>query len=558
MRLAQVYRIGFVLLSGLLYITSTVGLHAAEAEFDLQKFIDQEVSAAKTQIVIPPGRYRVTPTKRQHLQLRGLNDIQIIADGVEMICTQTTRAITLTDCQDVTLQGMVIDYDPLPFTQGEIKKISADKLTYSVELFKGYPAAETVRNFKYEVFQSDTRMLRCADRRISKVEEVDANHLELTYVRVPNQDFERVGDLIVINSDDAPDGAIPHAILCEQCRNMQFVNIALCASPSFGFVELNCEGNIYTKCRIDRRKADRDIVPRDSSRLRSLNADAFHSKFATKGPAYDACTARYMGDDCVNICGDYHIIMSGEGPKLRVLAKRNLNIQVGDPVAVMNYNGESIRDVTAIGIEPAGNVTEQEIAFLQQQPMRDELRSAEQLADAFEITLDREISVMQGATICASNRVGSNFAVRNCSFGFNRSRGIIVNASAGEITGNRIEGCWMSSVLVAPSFWWLEAGSSNDLKIESNQIIDCRSIAICVKAIAGNGELAPAGAHQNIQIIANEITGGSRPAILVTSTRDLMLENNKLKKIARSTALPPDLRKLKIPESQSVVEIQCE
>ena len=149
-------------------------------DFELQRFIDTELQAGKQRIVVPPGRYRVTPHDRQHLVLRNLKDITIVADGVEMICTETTRALTITHCTNLTLRGLVIDYDPLPFTQGRITGLSADKTVQEIELFDGYPAAETARNFKYEIFRPDTRTLRCEDRSVQRVEAVDSRHLRIT------------------------------------------------------------------------------------------------------------------------------------------------------------------------------------------------------------------------------------------------------------------------------------------------------------------------------------------------------------------------------------------
>ena len=49
----------------------------------------------------------------------------------------------------------------------------------------------------------------------------------------------------------------------------------------------------------------------------------------------DSC----MGDDCVNICGDYHMIMASQGRQLRVVAKHSMNIQSGDPVELVTYDG---------------------------------------------------------------------------------------------------------------------------------------------------------------------------------------------------------------------------
>jgi hypothetical protein len=148
--------------------------HAPEgADFDLQGFIVNALKSGARHVVVPPGRYRVSPRNREHLVLRGLRDVEIIADGVEMVCTETTRALTISRCTNVVLRGLVIDYDPLPFTQGRITAISADRQKYAVELFDGYPAAAMVRNFKYEVFCPDTRTLRCEDRDVRRIDPVD-------------------------------------------------------------------------------------------------------------------------------------------------------------------------------------------------------------------------------------------------------------------------------------------------------------------------------------------------------------------------------------------------
>ena len=83
---------------------------------------------------MPPGRYRVTPRNRQHLVLDGLHDMMISAEGVEIICTETTRAVTVKHCSGMVLRGLTIDYDPLPFTQGRITGLSADKKIHDVTL----------------------------------------------------------------------------------------------------------------------------------------------------------------------------------------------------------------------------------------------------------------------------------------------------------------------------------------------------------------------------------------------------------------------------------------
>src|SRR6056297_1583311 len=88
-------------------------------DFDLKGFINQKINAGEKHIVIPPGRYRVPEFNNTHLYFNGKNDITIVADDVEMICTQTVPAIKIINCKNFKLQGISVDYDPLPFTQGK-------------------------------------------------------------------------------------------------------------------------------------------------------------------------------------------------------------------------------------------------------------------------------------------------------------------------------------------------------------------------------------------------------------------------------------------------------
>lgn len=204
-------RTGLLLLGGLL-----ISLAGSEADmndeqdppappenaedFDLQGFIDRAIADGANTVVVPPGRYRVTPVDRQHLVLRDLQGVTIVADGVEMICTETTRALTIGNCRDVTIRGLTIDYDPLPFTQGRIIALSPDKKIHDIELLDGYPRADTVRNFKYEIFAPETRTLRCGDHYPAGVETIDPSHIRVVNNDGSAADPEQVGDVIAIGA----------------------------------------------------------------------------------------------------------------------------------------------------------------------------------------------------------------------------------------------------------------------------------------------------------------------------------------------------------------------
>ena len=124
--------------------------------------------------------------------------------------------------------------------------------------------------------------------------------------------------------------------------------------------------------------------------------------------------------------------------------------------------------------------------------------------------------------------MGNGFAVKDCDFGYNRSRGILIKASQGEVSGNTIAHGWMAAILVTPEFWWFEAASSSDVVIRDNTILGCRRPAIEVVAPGGNGKPLASGAHRRISILDNTLTGSVWPSIRVTSTDSLVIRGNRL------------------------------
>lgn len=500
-------------------------------KFDLQGYIDKELKAGKTHIRIPPGRYSVTPRGKEHLRLEGLDGISIDAQEVEMICTETTRAITIENCRNFTLKGLSIDYDPLPFTQGKIVKISADGLIHDIELFMGYPMSGNITGIKYEIFRPDTRMLRFGSYYGCKVTQPAKGRLRIVKPdQYRKKHPEKVGDIIAIDCGNAPGGSIPHAVFIHKSSQVQLESVKLYASNCFGFFESDCSKTVYRKCIVDRRPPETDIKKRADARIRSLNADAFHSKYAKIGPHYLACEAQFQGDDCVAINGNYHMIMEAKKNELRVLAKQSLNISSGDSVQLLSYEGSRLPDARVVSIHPDGHINDTEKAFLRKQRINERLKNNHHgaLTKAFLIRLNRPVALPRGSLICSENRIGNGFKIIDCRFGFNRSRGILVKASNGLIRGNLLDSCRGESIKLAPEYWWLEAGSSVGVVIRDNVIRNCRSRGISVYSSGARGQIAPAGAHRNITITGNRVENSPAPQILITSTDQLVIKNNKI------------------------------
>ena len=352
-----------------------------------------------------------------------------------------------------------------------------------------------------------------------------------------------MGDILVTNHS-FPNGAGGHAITAGHCTGLGLEDVTLFASPCFGFLEHECDGTTYLRCKIDRRAPAKDPVKRGFPRMRSLDADAFHSTGAARGPSILNCKAKFQGDDCVNIHGTYHYIAGGSGTQLRIAVLHRLTIEPGDSVEFLPYEGRRPADAVAVRIEPDAPITYAEKEFLRKislLPRHKEILLAGQ-AKFFKLTLDRAVSLPAGSAVCSGNRVGNGFAVKECDFGYNRSRGILIKASRGQVVGNRITSGWMAAVLVAPEFWWFESASSSDVVIRDNTIVGCRRAAVEIIAPGGNGKPLPSGAHRNISILGNTFTHCAWPNIRVTSTDRLVVQVNRLTPREPQDFVPPVAR----------------
>jgi hypothetical protein len=148
-----------------LLLAASVALHASQdaiaaqpaptaIDFDLQDFVDGRLKTGERRVVVPPGRYRVTPKNGVHLRFKDLADVELVADGVELVCTQTTRVVVFENCRNVRFQGVTVDFDPLPFTQGRIVALAPDKKWVEFEIIKGYPENELQE--RIEIFDPAT------------------------------------------------------------------------------------------------------------------------------------------------------------------------------------------------------------------------------------------------------------------------------------------------------------------------------------------------------------------------------------------------------------------
>ncbi|NDV61547.1 hypothetical protein G0Q06_03710 [Puniceicoccales bacterium CK1056] len=476
----------------------------------LQWAIDQAVKSGQTMIKLPAGRYELAPVNGSHLRFAGLKDVTIDARDVEIVCTETTVAVNILNCKNLRIVGLTVDYDPLPFTQGRIVEIAEDRKSHVIEITDGFPPADKAYVFKHAVYTPEGE-LRFGNYYRFQLEVLSPKRLRIFGLPSHVDGGEQIGDTVVVGAQHLNGPYIPHAIITKNSVGTVFYEVTLYSSPCFGFFEVASSESVYMNCVIDRREG----------RMRSLNADAFHSKHAEVGPKIVNCKAMWQSDDCVNICGDYYLVASGKGRKWRLLGNREFHLKPGDPLELVTPEGKRLPDAVVISVEKEGEVSAKDRAFFNALNLNQKVKNS--MRAVYSVELDHDVDLPPGSVMASTKRKGNGFAVMNCTFGNVRSRGILIKASEGEISKNLIVNTHMQSIKISPEYHWLESGFSRNLVVKGNRIINPGREAISIKGVG------PHPGHENIDVINNSIQTGVFPAVNIQSVRNGKVSSNEIR-----------------------------
>jgi len=505
--------------------SSLVAAEPASTDFRAA-FAAAEKRGDKT-IVIPAGTYRLGPEPGQKTvwAVHGLHDTEIVADNVTLIATALTRAVAFDECSGVTIHGLTVDYDPLPFTQGTVIAAAPDFGWIDVKLHAGYPRQPYSR---IDVVDPATRYRK---RGMPFLWGKKAEMQEPDVVRVSRKDIGKaamVGDLASLSTGPAHDG-VPHAITLDRCADMTLRNITLHSAPGMGILESNGEGKAtYLGCH---------VVPgpkpagASEERLLSTSWDAMQTKTVRVGPHIEDCEIRDAGDDSWSVQSADFLVLKQTGDSL-VLASRDeytRGIEIGD------------RLTTGLGAPEATIRTRRELSRAEAQL---DPATLKKLAEAetwsgwhvsprcLEVTLDRPLPLKVGDSVYSPDRMGNGFA-----FVKNRihSAGRVLIKAGGLIEDNVLD--TPHALVVCSELPANAAFGIDGLTIRRNTIRHAgwfcpapwssQAGALSITASGAPPNLRPAGSFAHLVIEDNVFEECSGPNVVITSARGVTLRGNR-------------------------------
>ena len=503
---------------------------------ELRALLADAVSKQARELVIPPGIYRGGPGKdsRTVITLDHVQDLQIRAAGVTMVCTRLTRALQIEHCKNLGISGLVITYDPLPFTQGDIVKVADDGSWVDVKIHQGYPLKAYSR---IDVVDRTTRMRK---RGMPFLWGAKASLMEDGVVRVTQKDLgkiAKVGDLASMSTGSEA-GFPCHGVVIEDSEATVLEDCTVHCAPGMGILESGGEGRAH----FNRVQIVPGAPPDGATEppILSTSWDAIQHKTCRHGPLVENCVITDAGDDSWSIQASDYLVLKTDGSHAVVAARDHgaNNLQAGDRLRLSLDSPEVIiREVVRkVGRQNAGLAP----AVLERLNEAQQYSSWRVGSDCLELILDKPLPCAVGASVYSPDRHAEGYIFRNNEV--HSSGRILLKSGNGVIENNKLTD--LHGIMVCPEIPGDAAAGIRHIAIRNNVLIapghccenssSAQAGAIAVVADAGDPKnkgrklFRPSGLFEDVLIENNSIQDSDGVGILVSSARQVVIKNNRI------------------------------
>ena len=518
----------------------------SDSQVALQGLIQAAAHEGKTKVVIPPGTYRMDAP----LLLRGLKDIEIDGSNVLLVMNRSDEAIKLEKCDNVTIRGVSLDYDPPPFTQGTIRDVSPDHKTATVVIHEGYPPlGADLKTAPRHIFDRSTRRWKDGANVFAspEIERSADGRTGVVRFNSPQKAME-AGDLIAF------DRRMLDRFPCVGIKNSGAVtleDVTLHASPGLAI----CARYVTGQTTLRRVRITPGPKPAGATeeRLLATNADGANFAYCRKGPLIEECDFSFMGDDAVNVHGLYLPVVRVDSPtELRIVRPGGHSdavavIQPGDTLRVMEAETFAVvgrvKVVSVEALKNVGDVTAEETGKLY--PRDPIAKNATLPYTVYRVVTAEPLpQAVPGQWLDVPDVDCPDYTIRNNYFHDHRARALRLMGNGGVVEGNRIERIGSAAIQVGGEIqYWRESGWVETLRISNNRLRDIGvggdlllpssytpgAIVVCGRTDRGKPPYYPG--NRDILIEGNDIEGCPLPGIYAYAVTGLEVRNNRIARV---------------------------
>ncbi len=438
----------------------------------------------KTTLIVEPGIYNITTEQARAAQTAVMNGdfgdnpektmfnpdykysrgisfecqkgSTIIAYGVTLIIDGFMEPISITDCEDIEIQGLTIDHKRKPYSKGIVTTISEPDengtCKYVVKLNKSCPITErTPLNLRCAFFNSSEYQVIRAKPKAEFVSEYEI------LLSMQKNDLIHVGtEYYTIHTYHSRP-----AILLERCKNISLTNVTIHSQPGMGIVGNRSENVLLSGL---------SVIPSAGDRW-STNTDATHFTSMKGTLRYENCRFEGQGDDSSNVHTYYHAITEKESENVCTIQEKTPS---GTHAQTLDYPDEGdtleLTDINTLQ-------TIDKFKVLNVYPNHNKMNC--------KVVLDHPLPSNTENLVFADITRLPRLELINCYAEKHFARGFLVKCREALIEGNTFKNIPLAGIEAAAESYWYEGVAPSNIVIRRNRIVNC-GLGILVKSDCKN------------------------------------------------------------------------
>ncbi|MEP7110472.1 MAG: hypothetical protein ABI760_20930 [Ferruginibacter sp.] len=471
----------------------------------------------KSKLVFEFGTYDVYGSKKDSggrfepaIDLENISNLTIEGNGSEFIGHDYSSMFHFTNCRNLAIANLSVDWDPLPYTQGKVVQVDSGYIDIKVAdpfIAKAGLHTEAIIGYDPENRRMARRYTDHYQLGFEKTTEIAGPGIMRLFVG--RQDrfagiMPSVGTDVIARHHVYGFQSFEFA----RCTNVQLENVTIYSNPGMGVTGEECRD-----IKINHLKV---MIRPGSGRWMSCTADATHFTSCRGSILMENCLFEGMGDDATNVrSGEYLLVdelLAGNKLRLKTgnryggdprppLIGDRLELS-GDDKLLLPYTVATVRSVK---INEGGKTLV--VGFSEKLPAR--TRKADVVGNASSLPVLR---------------------IRNCTVIRNRSRGFIIktrNVIIEDCTFQDITECAVA-LETDINAWWESIGSW-DVIIRNNRFIDGKFETGYLHGVIEShtmSQTAPAGVYRRIMIKNNVFLGSAANIIKIGSADGVNIIDN--------------------------------
>ncbi|MGB5982112.1 MAG: right-handed parallel beta-helix repeat-containing protein [Nonlabens sp.] len=419
-------------------------------------FCKKITSAGSTvKLVFEKGTYDLFSTtiknknKTHILSLNQAKNIIVDGNGSDIIVHDPGMGFfSIFKSENVIVKNLVIDYDPLPFTQGTIVNVNMDDRYFELKIDEGFP------QLSHPMFQEANRVWGMVmDKEIPGKLKDGARSL------FGSQDFEEIApNLFKVKFkgkkllEDLEVGD-PYVHLARTngrtifktslSKNITYLSNTSYTSPAGSYAAGNMEEWSVINCRVLMKEG----------RIHSANADCFHINGGKFGPWIENSLFEGYSDDAVNFKSSKRQILKQLSPTELIV---KFHVEKDDIIRIYNpRDGIYIGAFTVVDNKFQGD-------------------------NKMKITLDKPIDIELNTGETKKNDIAyldtesnESFVIRNNTFRNARRFGLLLQSSYGLVERNMFQNLSQCAISMNNGVDWGEGFIAHDIVINQNVFDNC-------------------------------------------------------------------------------------